>query len=175
MSDPVFNQMIPVPGLKIAFHFVCGTGGPNPPQLSYEAAVDSTIDQADLDELLDRLGRAAERRAAFHDLPFARLRLKQNREKLAKAERAVHEAITKQEAHIQQMAAARRNPDRAQPLGVDVNAVSQAQNALQGIIDTIRFDELEIPRLEAIIACREPPAEEAAEPGPQLLSIVAAE
>jgi len=171
MSDPVMSQMIAVPGMKIAYHFQIAEGQ----MIAYEVAEDRTASLEDLNELLDRLSGAAARQKAIHDLPLARLRLKQNREKLAKAERAVHEAITKQEAHIQQMAAARRNPDRAQPLGVDVNAVSQAQNALQGIIDTIRFDELEIPRLEAIIACREPPAEEAAEPGPQLLSIVAAE
>ncbi len=171
MPDPVFNQMIAVPGMKIAYHFQIAEGQ----MIAYEVAEDRTASLADLNELMDRLSGAAARQKAIHDLPFARLRLKQNREKLAKAERAVHEAITKQEAHIQQMAAARRNPDRAQPLGVDVNAVSQAQNALQGIVDTIRFDELEIPRLEAIIAGRPPPEEPPDQIVPSVFSIVAAE
>jgi hypothetical protein len=59
-------------------------------------------------------------------------------------------------------------------MAVDINAVTQAQATLQGIIDTIRFDEEEIPRLEAIVDGREPPKEETEE-RPAGLSIVAAE
>lgn len=171
MSDPVYSQMIAVPGLKIAYHIQIGEGQ----QIAYEAAVDSTVDQQDLNELLDRLGTAAERRKAIHDLPYAKLRLRQNREKLAKAEKALHEAISKQEAHVQQLVQTRRNANAAQPLPTDINAVTQAQSTLQGIIDTIRFDELEIPRLEAIIAGRPPPEEPPDQIVPSVFSIVAAE
>jgi hypothetical protein len=165
MSDPVYSQMIAVPGMKIAYHFQIAEGQ----MIAYEVAEDRTASLQDLNELLDRMGDAASRQKAKHDLPFARLRLKQNREKLAKAERALHEAVAKQEAHIQQLAQSRRNQNGAQPLPTDINAVTQAQTTLQGIVDTIRFDELEIPRLEAIIAGR-PPPKESTESGPTVFS-----
>jgi hypothetical protein len=171
MSDPVFNQMIAVPGMKIAYHFQIAEGQ----MIAYEVAEDRTASLKDLNELLDRIGDAAARQKAKHDLPFARLRLRQNREKLEKAERALHDAIAKQEAHVQQLVQTRRNANAAQPLPTDINAVTQAQSTLQGIIDTIRFDELEIPRLEAIIAGRPPPEEPLGESMPTVFSIVAAE
>lgn len=169
MSDPVYSQMIAVPGMKIAYHFQIAEGQ----MIAYEVAEDRTASLDDLNELLDRLGGAAARQKAIHDLPFARLRLKQNREKLEKAERALHDAIAKQEAHVQQLVQTRRNANAAQPLPTDINAVTQAQSALQGIIDTIRFDELEIPRLEAIIAGRPSPEEPADEVAPAGLSFAA--
>jgi hypothetical protein len=167
MSDPVYSQMIAVPGMKIAYHFQIAEGQ----MIAYEVAEDRTASKEDLRELFGRLSDAADYVKARHDLPFARLRLKQNREKLGKAEKALHDAIARQEAHIAHLTQARRA--QPQPMAVDINAVTQAQATLQGIIDTIRFDEEEIPRLEAIIAGREPPQEVAEErPG---LSIVAAE
>jgi hypothetical protein len=132
MSDPVYSQMIAVPGMKIAYHFQIAEGQ----MIAYEVAEDRTASLEDLNELLDRMGDAASRQKAKHDLPFARLRLKQNR----------------------------RNQNGAQPLPTDINAVTQAQTTLQGIVDTIRFDELEIPRLEAIIAGRPLPAEPSDQP-----------
>ena len=128
MSDPVYSQMIAVPGMKIAYHFQIAEGQ----MIAYEVAEDRTASLEDLNELLDRMGDAAARQKAKHDLPFARLRLKQNREKLAKAERALHEAIAKQEAHIQQLAQSRRNQNGAQPLPTDINAVTQAQHDAPG-------------------------------------------
>lgn len=169
MSDPVYSQMVAVPGMKIAYHFQIGEGQ----QIAYEVAEDRTASLDDLNELLDRLGGAAARQKAIHDLPFARLRLRQNREKLGKAERALHDAIAKQEAHVQQLVQSRRNANAAQPLPTDINAVTQAQTTLQGIIDTIRFDELEIPRLEAIIAGREPPQEPLDQIVPTVFSVAA--
>ena len=169
MSDPVYSQMIAVPGMKIAYHFQIAEGQ----MIAYEVAEDRTASLQDLNELLDRLGGAAARQKAVHDLPFARLRLRQNREKLEKAERALHDAIAKQEAHVQQLVQSRRNPNAAQPLPTDINAVTQAQTTLQGIIDTIRFDELEIPRLEAIIAGMPPPEESVEDAAPAGLSFAA--
>jgi hypothetical protein len=168
MSDPVYSQMIAVPGMKIAYHFQIAEGQ----MIAYEVAEDRTASLEDLRELFGRLDDAANYVKARRDLPFARLRLKQNREKLGKAEKALHDAIARQEAHIAHLSQTRRA--QPEPMAVDINAVTQAQATLQGIIDTIRFDEEEIPRLEAIVTGREPP-QETAEERPAGLSIVAAE
>ncbi len=82
--------------------------------IAYEVAEDRTASLEDLNELLDRIGDAASRQKAKHDLPFARMRLAQ---KEAKVHARRTEAVAKQE--------------RSKPIGAGDVATNGAQPADQ--------------------------------------------
>ena len=137
--------------LRITYQIQLGEGQ----AIAYEIGEDSAIARSDLDELLDRIGSAAERRKAVFDLPFHQARLMSNLELLEKQKRALAEAEARQQANVVVMS---RNRNReAAPAPGDVNAVLQHQNAVMQTENTIRSDEIRIPYLQAVIAGEPPP------------------
>ncbi len=153
MSDQavMMPAAIAVPGLKIAYQIQIGEGQ----ALAYEAAIDSAATRPELDDLLDRLGSAAERRKAIHDLPFHRARLAQNLELLPKLRQDLAKAQARGAAVVAQKSANRRQ--EVPMLPQDQNAISQLEQRLLETEKTIQNDRLRIPHLQAIIAGREPP------------------
>ena len=132
--------------LRITYQIQLGEGQ----AIAYEIGEDAAIPRSDLDELLDRIGSAAERRKAIFDLPFHQARLMSNLELLEKQKRALAEAEARQQANIVLMS---RNRNReAPPAPADVNAVVQHQKAVMETEATIQSDRLRIPYLQAIIA-----------------------
>ena len=153
MSDPVVSVSgIAVPGLKVAFQIQLADGV----VLAYEAAADQTLAREDLDELLDRLGGAAERQRAIRELPLSKQRLSKNLKLLPKRQADVAKAKADAAAHITIMSANRRVKREDMPL-TDVQAVKGAVDALNILEQTIELDRLAIAYYEAIIAGREPP------------------
>lgn len=152
MTEDVKMIATPVPGLRVTYQMQIGDGR----VIAYEAAVDSTIDRQDLDELLDRCGGAAERRQAVYELPMVRAGLYTNRELLAaqRKARATTHAQAMARHHSQQQG--RRNViPMAAP---DANAIAQFDQRILDLQRQIRNAELRIPYLEAVIA-RQPPPE----------------
>lgn len=132
--------------LRITYQIQLGEGQ----AIAYEIGEDAAIPRSDLDELLDRIGSAAERRKAIFDLPLHQARLMSNLELLEKQKRALAEAEARQQANVVVMS---RNRNReAQPAPADVNAVVQHQKAVMETEATIQSDRLRIPYLQAIIA-----------------------
>lgn len=153
MSDtPVISvPAIAVPGLKIAYQMQVAEGR----MIAYEAAVDSTTGKDDLNELLDRIGDAAERQKAKHDLPFHQARLAQNKEALPKLRKERAEAFALAAAEQQ-----RRQGNRSKIVEIGPNHQQTLKQYDDRIIETektIRNDELRIPYLRAIIAGEELP------------------
>jgi len=160
LSDPVVSVSgIAVPGLKVAFHIQLTDGA----VLDYEAAVDQTLCREDLDELLDRLGGAAERQRAIRELPLCRNRLAKNLRLLPNRRADVAKAKADATAHITIMNANRRNQRDEMPM-TDVQAVKGAVDALNITEQTIELDKLMIAYYEAIIDRRDPPDPAAEEP-----------
>lgn len=143
--------------------------------LAYEAAADQTLSREDLDEMLDRLGGAAERQRAIRDLPMARNRLAKNLASLPATRARLAQAQAQAEAHIAQASANRRNA--VPPFATDVNAVKGAADMVMVLEQTIETDRLAIAYYEAVIARRDPPdpARDAPEPEPDILFQAAAE
>jgi hypothetical protein len=152
MSDPVYSvPAIAVPGLKIAYQIQIGEGQ----AIAYEAAVDSTLGRRDLDELLDRIGGAAERRKAMYDLPFHKARLAQNLELLPRLQRELAEAQAKAAA-----AQVQKRGERVREVPMtpqDMTAIGQIANRISETEKTIANDYLRIPYLGALIEGRPPP------------------
>jgi hypothetical protein len=154
MSDPVYSvPAIAVPGLKIAYQIQIGDGGT--PLIAYEAAVDSTIDTHDLNELLDRISSAAARQKAIHDLPLSKLRLVQNLDKREKISRdlALASKTAAEEAQKRRGERVREVPMAQAAL----TQITQLSNALAETEAIINHDRLRIPYLEAVIDGRPPP------------------
>lgn len=123
--------------------------------IAYEIGEDTEIDRKRLDEVLDLVGGAAERRKAIFDLPLHKTRLLKNREQLERERKGRANAEASMHARVVQMTGTRRN--QVPPAPMDVNAVSQFDNRISALEATIREDELRIPYLEAVAEGREPP------------------
>jgi len=166
MSDPVYSvPAIAIPGLRIVYKIQIGEGQ----SIDYEAGVDSTMDASDLNELLDRIGGAAERRKAIHDLPFHKARLAQNLDMLPRVQRELAEAQAKSAA-VRAQATAKQtqvrgervrevpmSPQAVTAIEQSLTAISQIAERIEGIEKTIANDQLRIPYLEALIDGRPPP------------------
>lgn len=155
MGEKAVRRDIEIPGMKVAYHFPITPEGGR--ALSYEAAVDSTIGQEDLNDMLDTMRVAAERQKAIHDLPFHKMRLVQNRAKLPAREKELALMTANAQAKANRNATNRRTQLDVNP--ADQQNIAKLESALADLVATIAADEGEIPRLEAIIAGREPPAE----------------
>lgn len=160
-------QGYPVPGLKVAYHFQISEAGR---ALSYEAGVDSTISREELDALLDTIRGASERQKAIHDLPFHKMRLVQNEAKLPARRKELAVAIAGAQAKANR-AASRERRNELQVNPADQQNIAKMEGALADLVATIEADRMEIPRLQAIIDGREPPAPALEEP----MAIAAAE
>jgi len=137
--------------LRITYQIQLGEGQ----AIAYEIGENTSIPRKDLDELLDRIGSAAERRKAVFDLPFHQARLLSNLELLEKQKRALALAEIQKQANIVTMSRNRNKEAPAAP--ADINAVMQHQNSVMQTEATIRSDEIRIPYLQALIAGEPPP------------------
>lgn len=151
MSDEFRMVPTPISGMKIAYQVPVGEGS----VIAYEAAVDTTIDTADLNELLDRIGNAAERRRAIYELPMVKAGLYANRQLLTSQREERAKVFATAQAKLQAMQQGRRN---VVPMAMpDVNAIAQFDNRILDLQRQIKAAELRIPYLEAVIAGEEPP------------------
>jgi hypothetical protein len=151
--------------LRITYQIQLGEGQ----AIAYEIGEDASIPRKDLDELLDRIGSAADRRKAVFDLPFHQARLMSNLELLEKLRRELDNDNKRlSNAEIQKQAnvvIGSRNRNREVPASpADVNAVAQyaqavtnRENEILQVENTIKSDEIRIPYLQAIIAGDPPP------------------
>ena len=152
MSEKVEVRATEIPGMKITFQ---GPLSPDGLGVAFEVAVDSTIHQADLDDLLDRIAGARRRQAAIEELPIVRQNLHAKREllKTARHDKAVHEAAMT--ARHEQLAPRRRN--EVMPNIQDQNALSQHVKTVIQIEEQIELMKARIPYLEALRDGKEPP------------------
>ena len=141
-----------VPGMRIKFSAPISPDGTG---IEFDTAVDATISGPDLDELLDRIGKARRRQAAIEELPMEQQALQRNIGLLAvaRAEKAAH--VQRTEGKIEIIGARRRNP--VQPSLQDQNALTQHDSRIMQIEEQIARSKARIPYLEALIAGREPP------------------
>ena len=154
MSDPVViaPHAIPVPGLRIAYQFQVGDGQ----AIAFEAGVDQAFSLGELNELFDRLGAAVERRKAKFDLPLCKEGLVKAEKLLPKLRKDLADAMARSQAR-NVVRSDRRLPREVQVSPPDMNAIGQAQSAVQKCEEAIEHYKLRIPYLEAIIDGRDPP------------------
>jgi hypothetical protein len=149
-------RAIEIPGMQIKF---TAPFSPDGDGIEFVVAVDSTIDRADLDELLDRIRSAHDRQAAIKELPLLRQNLHGNRNllRMARREKAAHEAgMSARYAQLRAGGHGRgRSEVQANPQ--DVNALSQHDQRIIKIEEEIKRAEARVPYLEAIVAGKEPP------------------
>lgn len=141
-----------VPGMRIIFQ---GPISPDGLGVSFDVAVDATIDRPELDLLLDTVAGARRRQAAVEELPLVRqnLRAKTEQLKTARREKADHEArMAAREAALSNR---RRVPVPANMQ--DQTNLQQHVNTILQIEEQIELCKVRIPYLEAIIAGDDPP------------------
>lgn len=124
--------------------------------LAFEVAADVEISRSELDDILDRVGGAAERRQAMLELPICKMNLLTNLKMLANQREARAKAVAVSAARIERLTGSRRKPV---PMALgDENAISEFDKRIMQIEGSIKTGEMRIPYLEAIIA-RQPPPE----------------
>jgi hypothetical protein len=150
MSAEVVRTALPVGAIAVTYQITIGEGR----TIAYETAVDSTVDRPELDEILDLVGGAAERRQAIFELPLQKASLRANRELLD----LQHKAKRRAEADVSAREAVRGRGGRSvEPKPSDVNAIAQFDERIAKIQAQIKLAEQQIPYLEALIAREEPP------------------
>lgn len=143
----------PIAGMKVTYQIQIGDGR----GIAFEAAVEVGYPREMLNELLDRIGGAAERRQALYELPMVKAGLHANKEllKSQREERAkTHALVMAKLQHIKERDP--RGRDREMP-APDANAVAQFDGRILDLQRQIKNAELRIPYLEAIIAGEDPP------------------
>lgn len=141
---------------------------PNKDNLTFQVGIDSTTDDADLNDLLDRIGRAANRQRAIAELPEKEQALEIAYGQPAALEREIARLQALRAAHVGGMqaawdAAARRGPfkpNEKQQAQIDQydKQIEQAMKSRGSFTRDIAICEWEVARRRALIECLpEPP------------------
>ena len=153
-----------VPGMRITLQ---GPIAPDGKSMAWEIVEDQTLDQKDLDEILDRAWSATRRQSAIEELPIVEASLYKCRKLIITARKERAMAAAAQEAA--RSSNPRRNP-RVMENPQEATRLAQYDARILQIEEQIIVDEARIPYLEAIIARKEPPS-----PLPVLRAVEAAE
>ena len=141
-----------IPGMRIIYQTPLADDGKG---ISYEAAVDTTISQDDLDELLDRVSEASRRQMAFDQIRISKESLHAAKKKLANALTERAHAIAMLNRHVERMSVNRRGP--VDPTTQDANSVKQWDETVAAARNDIVLAEWRIPYWEAIRDRKTPP------------------
>ena len=123
--------------------------------LAFEIAAASTMPRADLDEILDRIGGAAERRQAILEMPICKMNLLTNLRMLENQREGRAKAVAEAKARAEVRSINRRNP--VQMAQGDENAIAEFDKRIMQIEGSIKTGRMRIPYLEALIERRPPP------------------